>query len=82
MRSPLEQFDIINVKSFYTSFIDLSINNILVPFIFFIFVIVSTIWLFNNKFNIIPNYYQNFLESLYSFIINLIKQQAHDYGLF
>jgi F-type H+-transporting ATPase subunit a len=82
MKSPLEQFDIINIKALSTSFLDLSINNILVPFIIFIFLIVGTIWLFNNQFKIVPNYYQNLLENLYNFIINLIKQQAHDYGLF
>jgi len=82
MKSPLEQFDIINIKVLSTSFLDLSINNILVPFIFFIFLIVGTIWLFNNQFRIVPNYYQNLLENLYNFIINLIKQQAHEYGLF
>jgi len=82
MKSPLEQFDIINIKALSTSFLDLSINSILVPFIIFIFLIVGTIWLFNNQFKIVPNYYQNLLENLYNFIINLIKQQAHDYGLF
>jgi len=43
MKSPLEQFDIINIKALSTSFLDLSINNILVPFIIFIFLIVGTI---------------------------------------
>jgi len=51
-------------------------------FIFLIFLIVGINWLFNNQFKIVPNYYQNLLESLYNFLINLIKQQAHDYGLF
>ena len=82
MKSPLEQFDIINIKAFSTSFLDLSINNILVPFIFLIFLIVGINWLFNNQFKIVPNYYQNLLENLYNFLINLIKQQTHDYGLF
>ena len=41
MKSPLEQFDIINVKSLATSTFDISFNNILVPFLFTIFIIYS-----------------------------------------
>lgn len=37
---------------------------------------------FNNKFNLIQSYIQNIFENVYKFIINLIKQQAHNYGLF
>jgi F0F1-type ATP synthase membrane subunit a len=81
MKSPLEQFDIINVKSISTNFIDLSLNNILIPFLFLILIMLFYLFIFNNKFNIIPTYFQNIAENIYIFLINLIKQQAHNYGL-
>jgi F0F1-type ATP synthase membrane subunit a len=81
MKSPLEQFDIINVKSIYTSSIDISLNNILMPFLFVIIMISFFLFIFNNKFNIIPTYFQNIIENIYIFLINLVKQQAHNYGL-
>lgn len=51
MKSPLEQFDIINVKSLHTNVLDLSFNNILVPFLFIIFII--SFFYFYIKINII-----------------------------
>lgn len=39
MKSPLEQFDIINVKSLHTYVLDFSFNNILVPFLFIIVIV-------------------------------------------
>lgn len=81
MKSPLEQFDIINVKSIYTSFIDISLNNIIVPFLFLIIVVSFYLFIFNKKLNIIPTYFQNIIEGIYIFLINLVKQQAHYYGL-
>ena len=59
MKSPLEQFDIVNVKIFNTTLVDISLNNILIPF-----------------------YVQNIIEKEFTFIIGLVKQQAHNYGLF
>ena len=40
------------------------------------------LFIFNNRFNIIPFYVQNIIEKEFVFIISLIKQQAHNYGLF
>lgn len=82
MKSPLEQFDIINVKSLHTSVWDISFNNILVPLLLIIIMCVIYIYIFRNNYNIISNYFQNLFEQLYIFLINLIKQQAHQYGLF
>ena len=82
MKSPLEQFDILNVKNFFGAINDFSLNNIMLPFIliiilFFFFLIF--ILLKNAK--IIPFVLQNILEYDYRFIIGIIKQQAGIKGL-
>lgn len=82
MKSPLEQFDIINVKSLHTNVLDFSFNNILVPFLFVIVMVILFLFLYENKYNIISSYFQSIFEIVYSFLIGLIKQQAHSYGLF
>jgi F0F1-type ATP synthase membrane subunit a len=82
MKSPLEQFDIINVKSLNTTLLDISLNNILIPFLLLLGMIILYLVIFNNKFNLIPFYIQNIIEKEYIFIISLVKQQAHNYGLF
>jgi F0F1-type ATP synthase membrane subunit a len=83
MKSPLEQFDIINIKLISLLGVDLSFNNILVPFclvlLFFLFVVV---FIYYNKLSIIPYYIQNILENIYAFLVSLVKQQTGSYGLF
>jgi len=82
MKSPLEQFDIVNVKSLNTTLIDISLNNIIIPFLLLLGIIVLYLFIFNNRFNLIPFYVQSIIEKEFIFIIGLIKQQAHSYGLF
>lgn len=82
MKSPLEQFDIINVKLASTFSADFSFNNILIPFLLVLFFFFSIIFVFYNKLNIIPYYIQNIIENIYIFLISLIKQQTGNYGLF
>jgi len=82
MKSPLEQFDIVNVKTFNTTLVDISLNNILIPFLLLLGIITLYLFVFNNRFNLIPFYVQNIIEKEFIFIIGLIKQQAHNYGLF
>jgi F-type H+-transporting ATPase subunit a len=82
MKSPLEQFDILNVKNFFGAINDFSFNSIMLPFsliiiIFFIFLVF--ILLKNAR--IIPLNFQSILEVDYRFIINIIKQQAGMKGL-
>jgi len=82
MKSPLEQFDILNVKNFFSSLNDFSFNNIMLPFILVIIFFLSFlvfILLKNSK--TIPLILQNVLETDYRFIINIIKQQAGLKGL-
>ena len=64
MKSPLEQFDIINIKSISLFLIDLSYNNILVPFFILLLFILFFIYIYLNKFNIIPTYIQNTIENI------------------
>lgn len=82
MKSPLEQFDILNVKNFFGVINDFSFNNIMLPFllinILFLFFLIF-ILLKNAK--IVPFILQNILESDYRFIINIIKQQIGIKGL-
>jgi ATP synthase subunit 6 len=82
MKSPLEQFDILNIKNIFSSTNDLSLNNIMLPFILIIilFLIFLIIILLKNA-RIIPLAFQNILEIDYRFIINIIKQQAGIKGL-
>lgn len=82
MKSPLEQFDILNVKNFFSSFNDFSLNNIMVPFILIIIIFITFLVLFllrNAK--LIPLTIQYILEADYRFLVNVIKQQAGIKGL-
>ena len=80
MKSPLEQFDILNVKNFSSAINDLSLNNIMLPFILIIIFFFLIIILLKNE-KIIPLNLQNILEIDYRFIISVIKQQAGIKGL-
>jgi len=60
MKSPLEQFDIVNVKIFNTTLIDIFFNNIIIPFLLLLSIIGMYIFIFNNRFNLIPFYIQFF----------------------
>jgi hypothetical protein len=82
MKSPLEQFDIINIKNIYTTYIDISLNNIFLPLISLITCIVIYIYIYVYKSNFILFYIQLYLEQIYIFLNNLVKQQAGNYGLF
>jgi len=82
MKSPLEQFDIINIKNINILGNDYSINNISIPILCILLICIIYIFIYRYKYNFIGSYITSFLEYLYIFIINLIKQQAGNYGLF
>jgi len=82
MKSPLEQFDIINIKSIYIYLIDISFNNIVLPFFIILCLIIILIFFNLYTFRIIPLYIQRLLELIYIFIITIVKQQTNKYGLF
>ena len=82
MKSPLEQFDILNIKNFFSAINDFSLNNIILPFILiiiiFLFLLIGVL-LKNAK--IVPLILQNILEIDFRFIISIIKQQTGLKGL-
>lgn len=82
MKSPLEQFDILNVKNFFSSLNDFSLNNIMVPFILIIiFFITFLVFFLLKNAKLIPLNIQYILEADYRFIVSVIKQQAGIKGL-
>jgi len=82
MKSPLEQFDIFNIKLVSFGGVDFSLNNILIPFFLILLFICVYICVYSYNLSIIPFYIQNIVESIYIFLIYLIKQQAGTYGFF
>jgi F0F1-type ATP synthase membrane subunit a len=82
MKSPLEQFDILNVKNFFGAINDFSLNNIMLPFILIIILFIFfLIFVLLKNAKIIPFILQSILESDFRFIINIIKQQTGLKGL-
>jgi len=78
MFSPLEQFDVIYLfedSLFYFPFL-----NIVVPFVFIIFLIYFIFRVDYEIFKLIPIPLQRFFELLVEFIFNLIKQQIGKAG--
>ena len=83
MKSPLEQFDILNVKNFFGGLNDFSYNNILLPFLFVVLLFsLYFYFILFKKAKIIPLIYQYLIEMDYRFIINIIKQQTGLKGIF
>jgi F-type H+-transporting ATPase subunit a len=82
MKSPLEQFDILNVKNFFSVTNDFSLNSIMLPFflIIILFLVFLIILLLKNA-KIVPLVFQYILEMDYRFLISIIKQQAGMKGL-
>jgi len=82
MKSPLEQFDILNVKNFFGVVNDFSFNSIMLPFLLIIiFFIIFLVFILLKNARIIPLNFQSILEVDYRFIISIIKQQAGIKGL-
>lgn len=82
MKSPLEQFDILNVKNFFGAINDFSFNNIMLPFLLIIiFFLIFLAFILLKNARIIPLNFQSILEIDYRFIISVIKQQAGIKGL-
>jgi F0F1-type ATP synthase membrane subunit a len=82
MKSPLEQFDILNVKTFFSTMNDFSFNSIMVPFVLIIILFSSfLIFILLKNARMIPLILQYVSEMDFRFIINIIKQQAGIKGL-
>ena len=81
MFSPLEQFDIFKLIILKISNFDISIFNIILPFI-----IINILFFFFIKFlkrnsKLISDIIQNILELLYKFVFNIVIQQLGNKGL-
>lgn len=76
MRSPLEQFDILNVKNLFIYLNDLSFNNIIIPFLILLIIFVFFINILINTKIVSLMVVQQLLEICYCFLILIIKQQA------
>ena len=82
MKSPLEQFDILNIKNFFGVINDFSLNNIILPFILIIILFfIFLIFILLKNARIIPLIFQYIIEIDYRFIISIIKQQSGIKGL-
>jgi ATP synthase subunit 6 len=81
MFSPLEQFDVISLILIFGNNIDISFVNIMLPLL--IINLLMYLLVKNFKFNVklIPEIWQFFFESIYVFILNIIKQQIGNKGL-
>lgn len=90
MFSPLEQFDLVRVKSFIlhdifflsnNTYFDFSFFNIFLPFIVIILLVRLLIYFMFKKLKLIPlSIWQVVLESLYLFVYDIIKQQIGSKG--
>jgi ATP synthase subunit 6 len=74
--SPLEQFQVLPLYSFYSRFFDFTITNETIIFIFILsssFIIFSSLSRKNdNSFLMVPTHWQSFFEILYLIILNLV----------
>lgn len=82
--SPLEQFDLLPIKFFFTKGgLDLTFFNIILTLFFIWFLLkLSNRWIreYQNKGDLIPKGWQRTWEELYLLILNIIKQQAGEKG--
>lgn len=79
--SPLESFEIFVYSPIYFSEIDLTLTNFTITLIL-IFLSMSLIYFLGLSYvKLIPSHMQYVLESLYLFILSLLKEQTHNSGL-
>jgi ATP synthase subunit 6 len=80
--SPLEQFQVLPIFSFYLGFIDLSITNetiILVLIFFFSCVLfTSLVKVEDSTYYVVPNRWQSIIEILYNMILSLVNDNIKD----
>lgn len=82
--SPLEQFNIIPIKSIDvligSFYIDVALTNVILPLIIANLLFSLLIFFFKRNMRIIPSIWQLSLEILYNFIYGIIKQQIGQKG--
>jgi len=80
--SPLEQFQVLPIFSFYFGFFDFSITNetiILLLILFFSLVLFLSLFKVNdNSYFIVPNRWQSLVEIIYKLILSLVNDNIKD----
>jgi len=80
MNSPLEQFDSIKIFSLFFGNNEFSFFHILLPLMLLNIILIFHIYFFKNKYKLIPDLWQYFLELLYFFIFNILKNHVGKKG--
>jgi F-type H+-transporting ATPase subunit a len=81
MFSPLEQFDVISLVLIFGNHIDISFVNIMLPLLIINILMYLLVKFFKFNVKLIPEIWQFFFESIFVFILNIIKQQIGSKGL-
>lgn len=80
MFSPLEQFDAYSCKVLTIGGLDISLINILIPLIVSILFIYGLLQFLGLDLKLVPDFWQYLIESLFKFLLDLIKQQVGPKG--
>lgn len=81
MFSPLEQFDVIQLGHINLYIYDLHFLNILLPLIFLNILFFFLKNYLEKNVTLVPNVFQNCIEILYNFVLNLLWQQVGSRGI-
>src|ERR1700761_7907534 len=75
MFSPLEQFNFIKIFNFSLFGYDFSFSNIVFPLLLIIAFFFLSFFFFKKTLKLIPSFWQFFFESIFKFVLDIIKQQ-------
>jgi len=75
MRSPLEQFDVINLLNLNLWGFNLSFSNVVMPVLILNIFLVYLLQNFKINLKLIPEFWQFIFENIYRFVFRIIKQQ-------
>ena len=79
--TPFEQFELIVLKKLEIFGFDFSITNLTISIFVSLFFLFCLFYLSNYNLKVIPGNWQNFMELLYNFIVNLVKDQLSYKGI-
>lgn len=78
--SPLEQFDLLRFLPFYFRSLDLSLFTLVIPLVLLLLLLFLGVLFFSRNMTLVPFSWQHSLELLYTFIGNLLREQAGERG--
>lgn len=76
MGSPFEQFELILLCPIIFYGIDISITNFVVYLLMGFAILVFFLWMITRKLTLIPNLWQILVEQLYTFVLQMLTEQA------